>query len=217
MNRDINQEQVPCTVTAFSFMTFAFAIVCGTALIGGVGLVSAESLAEVEEGNDPAVTATDASAPQVCIHDDQRAACQAQPGAMDYMPFKIRNESAGQCLRPSGGSTKEHAAIVLSDCADTKSRFWIQKRVPNGQGFQLENMKSGKCIQRVDSRLLQRTCELGGSTIRYQTWSFKETAPFGSGHFLRSWTGCASGLGNGHTQMEHCVNNANHRWYQTGS
>ena len=179
-------------------------------------LLLTEAIAEVEEGNDPEVIVADSNAPQVCAYGDERPVCQDSYAGLDFTPFKIKNESAGQCLRPSGGSTKENVAIILSNCENTKSRYWIQKRVAYGLGFQLENMKTGKCIQRVGSQLLQRTCSLGGSQIRYQTWNFHDTPPLEAGSFLRSWTGCAHALGNAQAHMARCQNDSDRRWYQTG-
>ena len=49
---------------------------------------SAEVIAEVEEGNDAEVSAADASAPQSCVQGDQRPACQARPGALDFTPIQ---------------------------------------------------------------------------------------------------------------------------------
>ena len=218
MNHDLKCYQVTVGLTLFWSMTLILVIVGGTSTIAHDASASAEILAEVEEGNDAAKSVRRMrSAPQVCVQGDQRPACQARPGALDFTPFKIKSEGVGQCLRPSGGSTQENVAIILSNCENTQSRFWIQKRAPYGLGFQLENMKSGKCIQRVGSQLLQRTCALGGTHMRFQTWNFKKTAPLGSGNLLRSWTGCASALGNVQTQMAHCINDSNRRWYQTAN
>ena len=217
MNKNLKHFQMNFGLSLFWSTTLILVIVSGTTTIVHDGLASAEVIAEVEEGNDLEVSAADASAPQVCVQSDQRPACQARPGALDFTPFKIKSEGVGQCLRPSGGSTQENVAIMLSNCENTQSRFWIQKRAPYGLGFQLENMKSGKCIQRVGSQLLQRTCALGGRHTRYQTWNFKKTAPLGSGKLLRSWTGCASALGNVQAQMAHCINDSNRRWYQTAN
>ena len=217
MNHDLKYDKVNVGLTLFWSMTVMFVIVCGTSTILDDASAWAEVIAEVEEGHDAAVSEADANAPQVCVQGDQRPACQAQPGALDFTPFKIKSERMGQCLRPAGGSTQENVAIILSNCQNTQSRFWIQKRAPYGLGFQLENMKSGKCIQRVGSQLLQRTCALGGTHMRFQTWSFMKTAPLGSGNLLRSWTGCASALENVQTQMAHCINEANRRWYQSAN
>ena len=217
MNHDLKGDKVNWGMSVFWFMTMILVMAGGTTMIAGYTSASAEVIAEVEEGPDAAVSAADANAPQVCVQGDQRPACQARPGALDSRPFKIKSEGLGQCLRPSGGSTQENVAIILSNCENTQSRFWIQKRAPYGQGFQLENMKSGKCIQRVGSQLRQRTCVLGGSYMRFQTWSFKETVPLGSGSLLRSWTGCAAALGNVQAQMAHCRNDSNRRWYQTAN
>ena len=217
MHNDLNHYQVNVGLSLFWSMTVIFVGVCGTTTIALDASALAEVIAEVEVGNDAEVSAADASAPQVCVQGDLRPACQARPGALDLTPFKIKSEGVGQCLRPSGGSTQENVAIMLSNCESTQSRFWIQKRAPYGLGFQLENMKSGKCIQRVGSQLLQRTCALGGRHTRYQTWNFKKTAPLGSGNFLRSWTGCASAIGNVQAQMAHCINDSHRRWYQTAN
>ena len=217
MSQDLKYDRVNIGLTVFWSMTVIFVIICGVSTISNTTSAWAEVSAEVEEGTDAAVSAGEANAPQVCVQGDQRPACQARPGALDFTPFKIQSEGTGQCLRPSGGSTQENVAIILSNCGNTQSRFWIQKRAPYGLGFQIANMKSGKCIQRVGSQLLQRTCAVGGNHMRYQTWNFEKSAPLGSGNLLRSWTGCAAALENVQAQMAHCTNDSNRRWYQTAN
>ena len=124
---------------------------------------------EVETGEDKPMEGTASDAPQDCVENDERAACQIKPRA-GFLPEKFKSERfRGRCLRPRGGSTRENVEIILSTCSNSKSRYWLQKHGVYAGGNRLENLNSGKCIQRVGDRLLQRTCAGSGDAARNQT------------------------------------------------
>lgn len=162
---------------------------------------------------------SESEGPQDCVENDERPACQVKPRGLNFIPIKIKSEARNRCLRPSGGSTGENVEIILSTCSNTKSRRWFKKYGVFAGGYRLENMNSGKCIQRVGDRLRQRTCanSMQADAARNQTWAFQGTPPFGSGDFMKSWTGqggCVRAISNSRVRMSNCLNNSNRRWYQ---
>ncbi len=198
-----------------------------------------EEVEEIEEGNDPDIEIVDRGTPSDCVEKDERPTCHITTRGLNFIPIKIKSEvprvryrtvqrpfgKAKQkrniaCLRPRGGSTKEHARISLSDCNSTKKSLrWFKKDGAYPGGYRLENMNSGKCIERVGTALRQRTCANAGKTARNQTWNFKNTPPFGSGDLIESGAlerGCVrAGNKLGQVLMSACQNDANRRWYQS--
>ncbi len=194
---------------------------------------------EIEEGNDPDIEIVDSDTPSDCVEKDKRPACHIKTRGLNFIPIKIKSEVSRisyrtvkrpygtskqqqnrACLRPRGGSTREHVKIILSNCKNIKKSIrWFKKDGAYPGGYQLENMNSGKCIERVGRDLLQRTCGRPGQVPRSQTWNFNDTPPFGSGDILESGTlerGCVVATRSGQARMtDNCQNNANRRWYQS--
>ena len=175
---------------------------------------------DTEGDNDPEVKVADAGAPQDCVEKDERAACQVRPRAFNFVPVKLKSESRNRCLRPSRGSSNENARIILSRCSNSKSRYWFKK--PAGgyaNTYRLENMNSGKCIQRVGNALRQRTCaQFSGSDSNNQRWYFQSTPPFGSGDFIGFGVNsgnCMRANNNNTVSVSNCQNDSNRRWYQS--
>lgn len=205
---------------------FGLAALCLTFFIGCSSTQSSmtdegpiEEIQEVEAGNDPEVEVADSGAPQDCVENDERPECQVKPRGLNLIPIKVRSETTQRCLRPNGGSTNENVEIIMSTCSNTKSRRWFRETGVYAGGDRLVNMNSGKCIERVGTRLRQRTCANSSNPngARNQTWKFQGTPPFGSGDFMKSWTaagGCARAVNNTRVRMSNCQNDANRRWYQ---
>ena len=172
---------------------------------------------EIESGDDSPMKGTASGAPEDCVENDKRGACHITTRA-GFLPEKLRNEQfRDRCLRPANGSTGENMEIILSTCVNSKSRFWIQKQGALGKGFRLENLNSGKCIERAGDRLLQRTCAGGGPSAANQTWAFVPTPPSGSGDFLKPWTpqgGCVMAINPARIRLTNCQNDPDRRWYQ---
>ena len=177
-------------------------------------------IAEVEAGDDPELPASESAGPEDCVENDERPACNIKPRGLSFIPMKIKSErQRNRCLRPAGGSTNENVVIILSTCSNTKSRRWFKKPGPFA-GYRLENMNSGKCIQRVGNQLRQRTCapSTRRNDAKNQMWKFKNTPPFGSGDLLQSWTaqeGCIRANNAATVQIADCQNDSNQRWYQS--
>ncbi len=173
---------------------------------------------EVESGEDSPMQGTASGAPEDCVENDERGACHITTRS-GFLPEKLRSEQfRDRCLRPANGSTAENWEVILSTCVNSKSRFWQQKRGALGKGFRLENLNSGKCIERVGDRLLQRTCARGGPAAANQTWAFVPTPPSGSGDFLKPWTpqgGCVLAINPARVRLGNCQNDPDRRWYQS--
>ena len=180
-----------------------------------------EEIQEVEVGEDPEVAVSDSGAPQDCVENDKRPACHVKPRSLGSLSLKFKSENTQRCLRPNGGSPRENVEIILSLCSNTSSRRWFKKEGVLGGGYKLENVNSGKCIERVGSKLLQRTCATSTQRARAQnqTWKFGNTSPSGSGDLMRSGTAakkCVEAMNNTVVRMSNCENDSNLRWYQSG-
>ena len=180
-----------------------------------------EEIKEVEAGEDPEVAGADPGAPQDCVENDKRPACHVKPRGLGFLSLKFKSEDIQRCLRPNGGSAREHVEIILSLCSNTSSRRWFKKEGVLGDGYKLENVNSGKCIERVGSKLLQRTCVTSTERTRAQnqTWKFGSTSPSGTGDLMQSGSNakaCVAAMNNSVVRMSHCENDSNMRWYQPG-
>ncbi len=175
---------------------------------------------EVDEGHDPEITVLTTSGPPDCVENDKRPACHVTPRGLNFIPRKIQTETTHRCLRPKRGSTEENIEIVLDSCSNSQSRRWFKKNGVFAGGWKLENMNSGKCIERVGTTLRQRTCvkSIQATSAHNQTWKFLNTPQFGSGDLLKSWTakeGCMRATSSTTVQMTNCQNDSNRRWYQS--
>ncbi len=172
---------------------------------------------EIESSQDSPMDGPGSGAPEDCVEQDPRPACHITPRS-GFIPEKLKSERfAGRCLRPANGSREDNIEIILATCENSKSRFWFQKHERSGKGFRLENLNSGKCIERVGDRLLQRTCAGFGPAAANQVWIFVNTPTFGSGDFLKPMTpqgGCLLAINPGLVRVSSCQNDADRRWYQ---
>ena len=180
-----------------------------------------EEIQEVEVGEDSEVAVSDSGAPQDCVENDKRPACHVKPRGLGFLSLKFKSEDIQRCLRPNGGSAQEDAEIILSLCSNTSSRRWFKKEGVLGGGYKLENVNSGKCIERVGSKLLQRTCAKSTQKTRAQnqTWKFGSTSPSGTGDLMQSGSNakaCVAAMNNTVVRMSHCHNDSNMRWFQPG-
>ena len=220
------------TLKWFSFALLSLGLVVGTGLTSaaeanpsGSELVDKaqpmEEIKEVEEGEDPEVAGGDPGAPQDCVENDKRPACHIRPRGLGFLSLKFKSEDIQRCLRPQGGSARENVEIILSLCSNTSSRRWFKKEGVLGEGYKLENVNSGKCIERVGSKLLQRTCVNSKQPARAknQTWNFGNTSPGGTGDLMQSGSNtkaCVAAMNNTVVRMSHCENDSSMRWYQPG-
>ena len=225
-----NTTYLSCSLKCCAFTFLSMGLLLGTGLTNAVAEENpsaseaveeaepTEEMKEVEEGDDPEVKVEDSGAPNDCVENDERPACKVKPRGLDAIPVKLKSESRNRCLRPSGGSTRENRAIILSSCRTTKSRYWFRKKV--GTFYQLENSHTGKCIERVGNGIRQRTCKsFQDPNKNSQMWSFQNTPPFGTGDFVKHYVAptpnnCMRANGNNTITVTTCLNNSNRRWFQ---
>ncbi len=203
-------------------LSFALLAGCTNKNMEGTETAMTETEAvEADEENEPEVSIANTGGPQDCVEDDKRPACNVKPRGLNFIPIKIKTETAQRCLRPRRGSTGENVEIVLDTCSNkSSSRRWFKKHGVFAGGWKLENMRSGKCIERVGNKLRQRTCanSTQATSAHNQTWKFLNTPPFGSGDLLKSWTaeeGCVRATSSTRVRMSNCQNDSNRRWFQS--
>lgn len=205
------------------FCSLSLALLAGCTGKNMEGTEAAMTKTEVQkadEENDPEITVPTTSGPQDCVEDDKRPACNVTPRGLNFIPLKIQTETTHRCLRPKRGSTEENIEIVLDSCSNSQSRRWLKKDGVFSGGWKLENMHSGKCIERVGAMLQQRTCanSIQATSAHNQTWKFLNTPPFRSGDLLKSWTaeeGCMHATSSTTVRMSNCQNDSNRRWFQS--
>lgn len=219
MTQTLNSNNTVRHIVGIGFLCLALQGGCTTFSPSTTIEMSQEAapIQEGESGQDSPMEGTGSGAPEDCIEQDTRPACHITPRA-GFLPEKLKSERfTGRCLRPANGSTEENIEIILSTCENSKSRFWLQKRERFGKGFRLENLNSGKCIERMGDRLMQRTCAGFGPSAANQVWVFVNTHPFGSGDFLKPMTpqgGCLLAINPARVRVSSCQNDADRRWYQ---
>lgn len=208
-------------------LCLTFAIGCSTSQPSMSGEGQLEEIKEVEAGNDPEVQVANSGAPQDCIESDERPVCQIRPRGTEFFAVKIKNERFNRCLRPAGGSTRDNVEIILSTCANTKSRLWKKefnnKDHSSNKTYRFVNENSGKCIKKTGTTLRQVTCAPSGLAPNGpEGFRFQQTPPFGSGDIIKSTnltggTGCMQAVNRTRVNLttgSSCNNDPQRRWFQ---
>jgi len=215
------------TRLGLSAIALVFMLGCATNPETTSNMDASEELEEVEVGNDPEVQVADSGAQQDCVENDERPVCQIRSRGTEFFAVKIKNERVNRCLRPRGGSTRENVEIILSTCANTKSRLW-KKEFDNrdrssNKTYRFANVNSGKCIKRIGTILRQVTCAPSGlASNGPEGFRFQKTPPFGSGDIIKSTNisrggGCMEAVGRTRVRLttgSTCNNDSRRRWFQ---
>jgi predicted secreted protein len=87
-------------------------------------------------------------------------------------------------LAIAGGGTADNDGVVQSTCREQRPHLWRMRLVTLTGLFQVENVRSGRCLSAVEStgRVVQYRCDDAGSR-RWRLWDAK-----GTGFFIRSAT-----------------------------
>ncbi len=86
--------------------------------------------------------------------------------------FQLTIGHSGHCVDVAGQSTDNGVQLVQSVCGSSLSQYW--EAIPNGDGFNLKNVKSNHCMalrggnQVSGEIVVQWTCENGGNSILYR-------------------------------------------------
>jgi hypothetical protein len=112
------------------------------------------------------------------------APAPAAPAFPFLRGFQLFNVHSGKCLAIAGGGTADNDGVVQSTCREQRPHLWRMRLVTLTGLFQVENVRSGRCLSAVEStgRVVQYRCDDAGSR-RWRLWDAK-----GTGFFIRSAT-----------------------------
>ena len=112
------------------------------------------------------------------------APAPAAPAFPFLRGFQLFNVHSGKCLAIAGGGTADNDGVVQSTCREQRPHLWRMRLVTLTGLFQVENVRSGRCLSAVEGtgRVVQYRCDDAVSR-RWRLWDAK-----GTGFFIRSAT-----------------------------
>jgi len=96
--------------------------------------------------------------------------------------FALVNSATGKCVEVSGRSTQAGASLVEADCRSNytdRNQNWLPVPIPNSTRYQLRNLNSNLCMDRLVSTSVQPVVQAICSTRLNQHFSVNalSTAP----------------------------------------
>jgi hypothetical protein len=94
---------------------------------------------------------------------------RAAPAVPFLRGHQLINVHSGKCLAIAGDGTADGGAAVQSSCREERAHLWRFRTVPLTGLFQVQNLKSGRCLSAADGRAVQRPCD-GDRSRRWRVW-----------------------------------------------
>jgi cytolethal distending toxin subunit A len=84
--------------------------------------------------------------------------------------FQLFNVHSDKCLAIAGGGTADNAVVVQSTCREERAHLWRMRLVSLTGLFQVENIKSGRCLSAAGrGRVVQHRCD-DALARRWRLW-----------------------------------------------
>jgi len=101
---------------------------------------------------------------------------RAVPGVPFLRGYQLINVHSGKCLAIAGAGTADGAAAVQSSCREERAHLWRLRMVSPTGLFQVQNLKSGRClsVDGGDGRTVQRQCD-GNRSRRWRVTAAEAT------------------------------------------
>jgi hypothetical protein len=84
---------------------------------------------------------------------------RAAPAVPLLRGHQLINVHSGKCLAIAAEGTADGAAAVQSSCREERAHLWRFRMVSLTGLFQVQNLRSGRCLSAVDGRVVQHRCD----------------------------------------------------------